>query len=160
MRINFGMSLSRHILAFVAIIGLISGCGGGSSSKVKTVPVNGTVTLDDKPLAGATVRFFDTTGKNISVSGVTDDQGKYSLGVSDIKGAPPGNYNVVVSKLVDLMGNPIKLENGKDAVMAQMEGKAKELLHNNYSHMGMTQLKAEVKDGSKPIDFKLRTDGT
>lgn len=160
MRIKLDMSLSGRVLALVAVIGMLTGCGGSGNSKVKTVPVAGTVTLDDKPLAGAKVSFVDTTGKSISVVGTTDDQGKYTVGAADIKGAPPGSYKVVISKLVDLMGNPIKLDAGKDAMMSQMEGKAKELLHANYSHFGMTQLKADVKDGSKPIDFKLRFDGT
>jgi len=136
------------------------GCGS-SQPKLDLVPTGGIVTLDGVPLEGATVRFFGLGPKNLGVSGETDGDGKYQLGLSTYTGAMPGNYKVVIEYLTDLQGKPIELQDGMDAQMLMMEGKAKQSLHPNYSDFENTTLKAEVKAGdSKSLDFNLKSDGT
>lgn len=74
------------------------GCGRG----VKLPPlaeVSGTVTLDGKALAGATVQFIpdETKGtKGLPAQGVTDENGHFELTTLRHKGAPIGFHKVMV----------------------------------------------------------------
>jgi len=69
----------------------LCGCGG-----IKPVPVRGTVTLDSKPIAGASVTFLpEGTGRN--AAGVTQADGSFQLTtLNQNDGAFPGNYKVTV----------------------------------------------------------------
>lgn len=91
------------------MLGFVAGCSGGTPAPPKIpdlVPFSGTVTMDDKPLEGATVLFspkIATEGFH-GMSAKTDSSGKYEL-ETDIgnnkkkKGAIPGKFLVTVSKL-------------------------------------------------------------
>jgi hypothetical protein len=69
-----------------------AGCGGGGP-----VPVRGTVKLDDKPLAGATVLFIAQDAGGRDAAGTTDADGVFRLTTfRDGDGALPGKYKVVV----------------------------------------------------------------
>jgi len=70
---------------------VLTGCGGGH------VPVTGVVTVDGKPVEGATVTFITEDGKQ-SASGQTDSSGNFSLSDSGKPGARPGSYKVIVTK--------------------------------------------------------------
>ena len=77
----------------VAIAASVGGCGPTSP---KTYPVTGVVTLDDMPIAGATVSFI--ADKN-SAATTTDAQGKYVMSTfNQGDGAVPGTYKVTVAK--------------------------------------------------------------
>jgi hypothetical protein len=70
-----------------------TGCGGGR----KPVAVSGTITLDGKPLAGATVTFSPVEGHGRSAGGLTDDSGEFDLTTFNSgDGALPGDYKVIV----------------------------------------------------------------
>lgn len=78
-----------------------------------TAPVTGTVEMDGKPLAGATVNFKPKAAKqHYGAHGTTDAAGKYTL-KTDIgngkttPGAPLGQYDVTVSKFVKEDGSPL-----------------------------------------------------
>jgi hypothetical protein len=91
---GFG-AMIRQLLCCALILGL-AGCGGSRSS------VSGTVTLDGKPLSGASVTFAPVdTGEEAGVSsyGKTDDQGQFTLKTvdNDTPGAVPGKHWVRVS---------------------------------------------------------------
>lgn len=153
---------TRQICALFVLSLLIhsAGCGSGKPT-VNTVAVSGKVTLDDKPISGATLLFLDATGGKNQAFGKTDESGNYKLAFASYDGAMPGNYKVVIEYLTDLEGKPISTDEGMDANMLKMEGKAKQVLSPNYSDHSMTQLTAEVKaSGSNTIDFKLKSDGT
>lgn len=79
-------------VALACFLPVLAGCGGP-----KLVPVTGAVTLDGKPVDGATVTFVSEDGKN-SFSGSTDASGKYSLQEGEKVGALPGSYKVIVVK--------------------------------------------------------------
>jgi hypothetical protein len=77
---------------------------GGGCAPYKVVPVSGRVTLDDQPLAGATVTFVPEAGaasanpKPSSV-GVTGEDGRYTLALtSDAKtnGAVACKHKVII----------------------------------------------------------------
>lgn len=72
------------------------GCGGGTAS------VSGTVTLDGKPIEGASVTFTPASGDGGGVGGSygkTDAQGKFTLRTvaGDRSGAAVGKHKVAIS---------------------------------------------------------------
>lgn len=87
-------------------LSVASGCSKGPS--INTVPVTGKVTLDNQPLAGATVTFISAAppGANappMPATGITGADGSYTLitmasGGQMADGVPPGNYKVTVTK--------------------------------------------------------------
>jgi hypothetical protein len=78
---------------------LLAGCG----SEPKTAPVSGRVTLDNKPLANATLQFVPASEANTSQNsavGTTGEDGRYSLVLnsnSNVKGALVGKYKVIIT---------------------------------------------------------------
>lgn len=93
------------LLVMVAAWGL--GCGGGSTEDL--VSVSGTITLDEKPLEGATVAFIPAKSKQTQPSwGFSDAAGKYHLKTAEgYDGICLGEYRIVVSKLTMQDGSPI-----------------------------------------------------
>ena len=85
----------------------LSGCG-----EMKVAPVSGTVTLDGAPLNRASVMFLPKAGGRPS-SGVTNEQGRYTLGYSpEEAGAEVGICKVQVTTraAADDAGNPASKE--------------------------------------------------
>jgi hypothetical protein len=76
----------------------LAGCGGPQSDK-ELVQVSGTVTYAGEPLPDAIVAFDSAEHADASPStGVTDDEGHYSLKLSaDEVGVPPGRYKVAIT---------------------------------------------------------------
>ena len=62
-------------LALVLVV-IVSGCGGGAEEG--TVAVEGTVTVDDKPIAQASVAFIGKEGARLA-SASTDAAGKFKI---------------------------------------------------------------------------------
>lgn len=77
----------------------LAGCGGaGRTAPVPTAAVSGKVTLDGKPLPGATVTFFTDQWSSV---GKTSSTGEFKL----VQGAAVGGNKVTISKV-----DPSKLE--------------------------------------------------
>jgi hypothetical protein len=139
-------------LAVLASLGFV-GCQGRDPNLPDLVPVTGRVTLDDKPLAHASVSFVPTGSTQGTGSGaVTDAEGKYELRTAhDGIGAPVGEYKVFISKLVLPDGSDYKLDSG----ISPMDAGADEALPPRYSDQEQTTLKAAVPEGGGTIDFPL-----
>lgn len=91
------------ILSTMLVGSMLVGCGG--QSYPPTSPVSGTVTLDGKPVEGATVTFVPNDSKLRPAAGVTDSSGKYTLtSFRSGDGAMPGEYKVTVSKFFSEAG--------------------------------------------------------
>jgi hypothetical protein len=93
------MRYSQRPIGLLLLCLIALGCG---KSGPKTVSVSGKVTMDDQPLANATVSFIPADGKDITAKeavGQTDAQGNYSLKLnqSQASGAAPGEYKVSIS---------------------------------------------------------------
>ena len=92
------MTRSRRLGAPVAtvLLSMAMGCGD------KLVPVEGTITLNGEPVAGATVLFFAQEGDSgrIQPAGATDSQGHFALHTKTSVGALPGKYRVSVSRIL------------------------------------------------------------
>src|SRR5215204_672559 len=79
-------------LLLSALLPLAAGCG-----QAKTVKVQGVVTLDGKPLPGATVTFSPIQ-EGRAASGRTDTDGSFRLTTYRTDdGALPGEYKVIVA---------------------------------------------------------------
>jgi hypothetical protein len=93
---------------FVIVCASALGCGGSDAAKI--VPVSGVVTLNGKPLAGATVAFSpvakegDVNAGDGSV-GKTNADGEYTLTTSrSAPGAQVGKHRVRISVLSQQSG--------------------------------------------------------
>ncbi len=85
-------------IGVAAVLAAMIGCGGGASG-VKTVPVKGKVTLDGKPVEGATVQFAPEDSAGRAASGVTKSDGTFELTTAGGgPGAVPGKYKVAITK--------------------------------------------------------------
>ncbi len=93
------MTLRSWVCIVLATI-LLTGCG---ESGPDVVPVEGTVTLDGKPLANKSLMFLPIEGTSgHGAGGASDAEGKYTLravvpgATRDYEGAVPGRYRVNV----------------------------------------------------------------
>ncbi len=152
---------SRRSLPAIFLAPLLFALGcGDSPTPGRGVPVSGTVTLDGKPLEGASVTFMNGTFVGF---GRTDASGKYRL----VQGALPGTNKVVISKLPPgaeaVVSDP---DSGMDAgqleAQAMGSGKSvadlapKDLVPEDYSNPAKTKLTSEVPDkGADGVDFNI-----
>lgn len=142
-----------------AVILFAVGCGGGVAPPklADTVPFEGIVTMDGKPLAGATVMFHpkDAAGFH-GAFGTTDESGKYVL-ESDVgnnktkKGVIPGKYDVTVSRLVATDGSVLKF----DPDVAPMNVGAREQIPMPYSMVNEMGLSHLVGAGGGKFDIEV-----
>jgi hypothetical protein len=72
------------------------------------VPVSGRVSLDGRPLSGATITFTPIGLPGPASVGVTDKDGKYTLKVvgTEVLGAAVGRYRVSISTAATAAGQP------------------------------------------------------
>ncbi len=140
-------------LMMPVLVLLAAGCGSRKSNMPPLVPVEGVVILDGKPLAEANVQFHpvgNTQGRGAAAN--TDADGRYSLISPDgSKGAPVGDYKVVVSKLVMPDGSLFSAAEG----VAPMDSPAREAVPARYNDYERTVLTAKVPDGGGTVDFPL-----
>ena len=144
--------IGRPAILAAGLVALLGGCGQTDPS---LVPVTGTVTVNERPLANATVTFIpkDVT-PGFGGTGKTDGSGKYTLlGSRDNAPAiPPGEYRVAVSKRLMPDGSEVPANENTPPMMSP----ARESLPVGYSNPATTQLTATVKPGGGPIDFPLK----
>ena len=119
------------------------------------VPVAGTVTVNDQPLANATVTFIPKDGTpGFGGVGKTDAAGRYKLRGSrdDAPGVPPGEYRVVISKRLMPDGSEVPANDNTPP----MNSPARESLPAAYSSLAATTLSATVRQGVGAMDFPLK----
>ena len=119
---------------------------GSKRKVVPTYPVTGTLTLDGKPLAGATVAFYrfnkETEKFNAISDGLTDAAGRFQVSTySRFDGAPAGEFIVTV----------VKTGKGYD----DGETNAKTLLPEQYATPKTTPLKVTIKAGTNDIALEV-----
>ena len=85
-------------LCSAALAAVLVGAGSGCGGLPKPVRVEGRVTLDGQPLAGATVTFTPVGTEGQPASGRTAEDGTFRLNSPNGEGAMPGDYKIVVTR--------------------------------------------------------------
>ncbi|MCA9014015.1 MAG: hypothetical protein KDA77_01675 [Planctomycetaceae bacterium] len=129
------------LFTFLCIIA--AGCSNTPGDQPDLGTVTGTVTLDEKPLAGVMVVFSPESGR--SSMGTTDDAGKYELVyVGDTRGAKIGMHKISITTA---QTDSSEEEGGAGAAPF------KETIPAKYNTK--STLTEEVKAGDNVFDFKL-----
>jgi hypothetical protein len=149
------MKQPRNFLLAISSCGLfllglsLLGCGGGAGDRPDLGQVEGTITLDTKPLVGAHVTFQPENGRPSTA--ITNEAGRYVLnykGAND-PGAAVGKHKVIIS--THQAGDP-------DSDDPAKQKDQKETIPAEYN--SATTLTAEVKAGeNEPINFDLKSGG-
>ncbi len=136
---TFGLALLIGAITFSSI-----GCGGGGpDDKPDMGQVTGTITMDGKPLADATVTFIPEKGR--PAFGKTDAEGKYELTyIRQEKGCKIGPNKVSVTTAVEAD------ESGDEG---EAKKKAPERVAVKFNKK--TTLTADVKKGPNTFDFAV-----
>jgi len=141
---------NRHALSSAAAVTIAAGClvfAGCGRSDLPTVPVQGTVTYNGKPVVSAMVKFDPVDAAKVRPAmGTTDDQGHYTAGTTaTAKGVMPGEYKVSI--LAYLPPPP-----GKKADIGPLA------IPKRYTDVKSSGLTASIgeRDKSKVIDFELK----
>jgi hypothetical protein len=138
---------SRARLAGLACwVAAASGCGG-SVPGLDLAEVQGTVTLDGKPVKAQLIFTPQGASAGGPSYGLSDESGRYELSYNDnAKGAVVGKHSVsITTKGFFLEWGP-----------AGEEVRSKELLPPRYNKK--TELTADVKLDGGPYDFALTSD--
>ena len=122
--------------------------------------VEGTVTIDGKPVDKATIGFYPQGGRG-SI-GSTDSEGHYELlYTSSQKGASVGEHRVTIKTAVKAFDPADQPEYmiGLDDTPQEAVAARKSLLDKSYEDRKKTPLTATVVPGNNPpINFDLKSD--
>lgn len=143
----------------------VSGCGSSKTTKVEVL-----VTLDGKPLSGATVRFVPQGGSaGHPASGLTGSDGRCHLQTFvPGDGAEAGTYDVLITKTetqtgaVVAQGNPDEMKKSMlDQMMKVSKPQPKKAAEVPalYGTVGKSGLFCTVPPTSSPVKFELRSQG-
>ena len=158
---NHPGNLAVSILVTVGIV--LTGCS--NSSRPPTYRVSGTVTMQEKPVAGAVITFVPTSNEGAAASAITDSEGKYALTTWQAgDGARPGEYRVKVSKQEQATVDPSKMVQNLSIEEEQkiyVESKkpcppAKSLVPSKYQDESSSGLSHTVPKGSSKFDIELK----
>lgn len=138
-----------HRASLVVVLILLAGCSGDDKWKQdrpKTVPAEGTITLNGKPLEDATIVL---TSDSNGCSGKSDKEGKFKLeAFSPDPGAVPGSYKVMITKAeYPLTPDPSEKETNKPIY-------AKLLVPKKYTSPETSGLTVDIPETGK-TDIKL-----
>ena len=127
----------------------ILGCGGGS----KTSSVTGRVTYKGKPVPKANVSFTPVEGATRAATGLTDDNGNFTLGTfSTSDGALPGKYRIAISAY----GPDRAPKPGEGSGMPGEKVPGDPIIPPKFFAPDSSGLTHEVKRGSNHVDLDLK----
>ena len=145
------MSLSRLLFTGVLLVGaaLVGGCGAKGPARGA---VKGRVTMDGKPVTGATV-LIENPEFGVAVNAPLDADGRYEVKSYQGDGLPVGSYKVAV-----LPGGV--MQPGEELPTADkakfVRPKLTVIIPEKYHKTATSQLAIDVKEGETlPFDFKL-----
>ncbi len=137
------------MLASLAPLAGLGGCGGGDN--LPREEINGSVTIDGKPLPRGMVTFVPADAEVSTQGGASIQDGKFTI--PRIQGLVPGKYKVVVSSPDD---KPEEFTDKKDSNNApgMPPVPAKEVVPSAYNTD--SKLEAQVRPNAKNVfDFSL-----
>lgn len=144
-------SIVGTVLVGVMGAALLTGCG--DAGEAGTVAVEGTVTVDDKPIGQASVAFIGNEGARLA-SALTDASGKFKIraaagkNVVTVAKAPPGGAVPAASDEPQLMVSEGEYAKMQKAVAAS-EVPAK------YGDPKTSGLSFDISDKLKNVDVAL-----
>jgi hypothetical protein len=163
------MKLPGAVTLLLLLGCLVSG-GCSDSDRPATAPVQGVVTFQGKPVAGASVSFL-CPGAPRPAIGTTDENGKYQLTTfTENDGAILGDHVVTVEMLstqpanlptVDPSAGPSQINKSIEAELAQSVRqqqkavKAGPILPAKYASRESSDLQKEVVKGDNVINIEL-----
>lgn len=142
-------SLARFGLLLV-LAASVAACGGSSGASLNKV--EGKVMLNGQPLPKATVTFHPKTKADINFirpTGMTKDDGTFTLTTGKDDGAPAGQYVVTIICSEDpSAGKKVFSTGGVDTV---------DRLKGAYADSTRSQISVEVKSGPNTLEpFNLK----
>jgi hypothetical protein len=149
------------LTVLLAVLFLAGGCGDGTTP-LSLAPSTGTVFYNDKPLAGASVTFFNENAP--LATGMTNAEGKFTITTGGRPGAPIGNAKVFITKISAqqssaIPANPTPEDMRKMAIesMGKAVSQSKSEIPEKYGNPQTSGLVATVlADGSKNVfEFRL-----
>ena len=153
-------------IAFILFISFAAIAGCSDVGIPGLYPVGGRVTYEGKPVNGATISFVGR-GTERPATAISKGDGTYDLYTLDSRGAMPGNYNVVVTKIeappdwankvsgFDAAGKDLSMEQSA-ANVGKPIPQSKQILPAKYGNQSTTPLIFEVKNSvENVIDLKL-----
>jgi len=145
------MRKNRIVVPLLAGL-VVLGCSRGEKVEVK-------VTLDGKPLAGASITLSQDTGGQ-AITGLTDSNGLATLTGARGSGVPAGTYKVVVAKTSGVAGAQEKIDPkmAKEMMMKTSTGGGpKSEIPSVYNNAKSTPLTLTVPPPSSPVALDLKS---
>jgi len=146
-------------LSLLIVIGSMTGCGGGST--IKLVATSGTVMLDGKPLANATVAFLPADGP--TATGTTGQDGKFRLTTGGRDGVVQQPCKVTITAISTGSGEaaaklaamkPEDMEKTSVSDLQKLQAEAgKKVLADKYARPDTSGLTADVSANAADNDF-------
>jgi hypothetical protein len=158
---------ARGVLTKWGAVVLTAGLAGCGPSGPPTQAVSGVVTLDGKPVSGATVTFSPSAAGGAFASGLTNAEGRFSLnaalaGAKAGAGTLPGDYLVSISKIESSEAARPDDPNapGYDplASVSSRPAPPKYLVPKAYGEPATSGLTATVGPGGGSFEFQLQSD--
>jgi hypothetical protein len=138
----------RKTVLIPAIFILVAGCARAP------VPVQGTLTVDGKPLANANVMFVPDDPEGKTATGTTDASGAFRLTTFKLNdGAMRGSYKVTVthSERIEIPANITDPDEQKEFMASQP--RKPPVIPEAYAQPDQTPLKHRVpEDGDAKLD--------
>ena len=132
---------SRFVKAFLlTLVVMLVGCGQRGNSEV--VPVDGTVSLNGKPLDSGLITFWPEGGR--TAKGYIQADGTFILGTyTDTDGAIPGTHKVTITNVSDKLPEMPDF----DAPLQQPKPASKPPIPLVYANPSSSGVSYEVKQG-------------
>jgi hypothetical protein len=166
-------TLARRSFAVLAVAGVLVMTSCGTDDGLgRRFPVSGKVTYNGNPLEKGSISFVPDDPKGVGATGAIEN-GSYALSTGgNNDGARAGKYKVIITAKEDSTAKAkadfekaragLKNAAGTEdlAVIPKQftvkaAAEAKSLIPVGYGDVRTTNLTAEVKEQSNPIDFKL-----
>jgi hypothetical protein len=147
------MSKAKAAVLGAAFLVFVSGCG---KPKPTILPAEGVVRINGQPLRKAVVQFVSKNedyGLDWVSSGMTDDQGHYTLNCNGQPGAMAGP-NLVLVRESPPPSLPMD-QNGHPQTGAYYSSLGGRPVPQQYANVTTSPLTAEVKAGQTEYDFDL-----
>ena len=147
------MTYHRYLSTIMLIVLIVFAAGCSGDKGPRTYKVEGTVTLNDSPLEGASVSFYPASTGGVDASAKTDASGKYSLYTAGGKvGTTPGTYAVVITKRESVStGKKITSTNEDGSELVYDETRMEERLPVEYTKIQTTPYK-EIQVEAKKLN--------